>query len=132
MNLVEYHGEVADGGSGPACARTAGSNLFCNPDGNYTLPPFFYGRPLCVCQDSANNTYNCLRVRNDTADFRFCEFADDVNKVEFFNYVADPFGLVNAAPSLDPTVHAALHERMAEAVACKGSAACNAILERPV
>ena len=71
MVLVEYVGETADGGgSDPACAQTGGTDLFCGADGNYSIPPFFYGAPLCVCQDSANNTYGCLRVRTGAANYR--------------------------------------------------------------
>ena len=49
--LVEYHGEGGDGGEGsPVCSLTAGQDLFGGRDGNYTLPPFWYGRNVCVIQ----------------------------------------------------------------------------------
>jgi N-acetylglucosamine-6-sulfatase len=129
MTLVEYHGEVADGGgSDPACSKTRGTNLFCNPDGNYTIPPFFYGEPLCVCQDAANNTYACLRVHNASADFRYCEFADAVGTVEYFDYVTDPYELTNLAPTMAAPLKDALSAKLAAATHCVGTAACEAVL----
>lgn len=133
MVLVEYHGETGNGGgAGPAstnpCNRTGNTLLFCNPDGTYAWPPFWNGNPVCVCQDAANNTYSCLRVRNATSNFRFCEFTDSIGTVEYFDYVADPFELVNLAPTMDPTLQSALHTTLAAATSCKGTGACNAVL----
>jgi N-acetylglucosamine-6-sulfatase len=137
MDLVEYHGETSDGGDGAVCARTHGTGMFCNPDGNYSTPPYFYGAPLCVCQDVANNTYNCLRVYDGAGtgggnNFRYCEFADDAGTVEFFNYTSDPFELSNGAAALDPAFKSALHTRLASAAACIGSAACQTLLTTPI
>jgi len=71
--LVEYHGESWEPLPDSACGATAyDPALACGPDGQYKTPPFFPGRHLCVCQDTANQTYNCLRVRNQTSDFRYC------------------------------------------------------------
>lgn len=128
MTLVEYHGETADGGDGPACARTQGSTLFCNSDGTYSVPPFFNGTSVCVCQDAANNTYNCIRIHNTTANFRYCEFADSVNTVEYFDYLADPNELTNLAPTMNSNLKQALHTTLSKATACQGTTACNAIL----
>ena len=130
--LVEYTGETADGGGGGACSQTRGTNLFCNPDGNYTVPPFFYGEPLCVCQDAANNTYSCLRVRTAAANYRYCEFADDVGTVEYMDELADPFELTNRASALAPAVKAALHTRLAAVHACAGAAQCDPLLATPI
>ena len=131
--LVEYTGETADGGgSAPACAETRGTNLFCGDDGNYTLPPFFYGQPLCVCQDAANNTYSCLRVRTAAANYRYCEFTDDVGRVEYMDEAADPYELTTRPSALAPAVKAALHARIAALHACKGAAQCDPLLATPI
>lgn len=135
MSLVEYHGETADGGGNNAeCSKTGygKSNMFCNPDGQYVLPPFFSGHPLCVCQDAANNTYNCLRVRNATVNFRYCEFSDAVNTVEMFNYLTDPYELVNLAPTMPSGLKTELSTRLSQAVACQGTTTCNAVLSEPL
>jgi arylsulfatase A-like enzyme len=132
MTLIEYHGETADGGGGGPCARTSNTNLFCNPDGNYSWPPYFYGEPLCVCQDSANNTYNCLRIKNDTIDARYCEFNDSVHMVEYFDFTSDPYELNNLASTMDPAWKAALSARLAQAVECVGSKQCQAVLTAPI
>ena len=128
MTLVEYHGETADGGDGPACARTQNSTLFCNSDGTYNVPPYFNGSAVCVCQDAANNTYNCIRVHNTTSNFRYCEFADDVNTVEYFDYLSDPNELTNLAPTMNSNLKQALHTTLNKATVCVGTTACNAVL----
>lgn len=133
MVLVEYTGETADGGgSDPACAQTGGTNLFCGGDGNYTVPPFFYGEMLCACQDSANNTYSCLRVRTGAANYRYCEFLDDAKMVEYADEAADPYELTNAAKGLAPTMRKALSARLAALHACKGAKQCDPLLATPI
>jgi len=133
MVLVEYVGETADGGgSDPACAQTGKTDLFCGADGNYSIPPFFYGAPLCVCQDSANNTYSCLRVRTGAANYRYCEFLDDAKFVEYFDEANDPYELENQAAALAPSVRAALSARLAAVHACVGAAQCDPLLAQPI
>lgn len=134
MALVEYHGETGDGGGDEvACKLTTGSDLFGNPDGPYyEVPPFFNGTAVCVIQDSANNTYNCLRIFDPTgsgSNARYCEFQE---LTEYVDYTQDPYELVNAVAQLTPAVKAAMHDRLAAAVACAGSAACDALLTLPI
>jgi len=132
MGLVEYHGETGDGGAGdPVCKRTAGSNLFGSADGTYNTPPFWNGSEVCVMQDSANNTYNCLRIIDPTtqADARFCEFTE---LTEYVDYSKDPYELINSVGTLAPAAKAAMHDRLAAVATCVGSAACDALLMQPM
>lgn len=142
MVLIEYHGEPwfnsseaqsNDKFAGDICQRTEyDKHLFQFGFQNHTTPPFWYGNPICTCEDSTNNTWNCLRYRNDTSNFRYCEFADSVSMVEYFDYTTDPWGLRNAAQGLPSTLKQSLHQRLAEAVVCKGSGACADVLSRPL
>jgi len=153
--LVEYVGEGGDGGPPRVCPATASSkNLMCNPAGNYTNPPFFFGSDFCLCQDAFNNTYSCLRFVGGAhadaekaqmlspgalphappaaEDFRYCEFKDRDATVEFFDLAKDPYELTNAAGTLDPALKAKLSAKLAAARACKGAAACTAVLSAPL
>jgi N-acetylglucosamine-6-sulfatase len=131
--LVEYVGESSGGGDGAVCARTEGSPMFCGSDGTYRLPPLFNGSAVCVCQDSANSTYQCLRAHTSAGEnYRYCEFQDAANTVEYFDFAVDRYELHNAAATLTPTRKAALSARLAAAKACVGSAACDAVLAQPL
>ena len=72
MVLVEYHGETLNGGAASAaCAATHGTDLWCTSDGReIPTPPFFSGEELCLCIDSANNTFACLRALTAAASYR--------------------------------------------------------------
>ena len=107
--------------------------MFCGSDGTYRLPPFFNGSALCVCQDSSNSTYQCLRAHTAAGEnYRYCEFQDAIGTVEYVDYARDPYELVNAAASLPPAHRAALSARLAAVRGCAGSAACDALLSQPL
>jgi N-acetylglucosamine-6-sulfatase len=153
--LIEYVGEGGDGGPAHLCpATTREKNVICNPAGNYSIPPFIVGEDFCLCQDAFNTTYSCLRFVGGAhadaekaqmlspgalphappanVDFRYCEFKDKVATVEFFDLATDPYELNNTAASLEPAVKAKLSARLAAARACKGAAACDAVLSAPL
>jgi len=126
MVLFEYVGEGGSD-SGP-CSPTLGQPIFCGRDGNYSLPPYFYGNPLCVCQDSTNSTYTCLRYKSDIENYRYCKFIDDVSRREYFDYISDPYELTNIVDNIPQTKKDALDERIAALRSCSGSTACDALL----
>jgi N-acetylglucosamine-6-sulfatase len=153
--FIEYVGEAADGGPPALCPLTHGNAaVYCNPTNNYTEPPYWYGRDVCLCQDSLNNTYSCLRVVSGAdavaeraqmlsptglphappaaLDYRYCEFSDRVGTKEFFNLTEDPYELVNMVDTMDAGLRAALAQRLAALRACKGSAACLPLLTDPI
>jgi len=133
MDLIEYVGEADGGGApAPACVRTANSSMLCIATGAFNLPPSYDGPTICVCQDSTNNTYSCLRAINASVNFRFCEFADAASTVEYFDYASDPYELVNLAPTMNAGLKATLHSRLAEAKACVGAKQCQAVLQAPL
>eukprot|EP00759_Apiculatamorpha_spiralis_P058356 PhF_6_TR9186/c0_g1_i1/m.14333/K01137/GNS; N-acetylglucosamine-6-sulfatase len=131
MALVEYHGEGLGGDMGPGCKATAPyPEMSCWGNSNFSTPPYWYGHDVCACQDCLNNTYNCLRFLNDTHNFRYCEFHDRVHKVEYYDYLTDPYGLTNLAKGMDVQWQTTLHNRLSEAVVCVGSEQCKDALTR--
>ena len=74
--------------------------------------------PDCVCEDSANNTYNCVRTydvnnqkaqsdkthNHPTQNFMYCEFTDAENFVELYNLNNDEEQLTNIKKNADPEV----------------------------
>ncbi|XP_078680909.1 N-acetylglucosamine-6-sulfatase-like [Branchiostoma floridae x Branchiostoma belcheri] len=80
--------------------------------------------PDCVCEDSYNNTYSCVRTLSSRADLMYCEFQDDENFKEFYNLEKDPHQLNNAINTTDPNVLKFMSERLKELVTCYGKT-CN-------
>jgi N-acetylglucosamine-6-sulfatase len=134
INLIEYHGESGDGSAGgdPACAQTAGSTVSCDIRNNFTQPPFIPFSPSyetwCTCQDTANNTYNCVRILNSTQNWQYCEYELENNFVEFYDIGSDPWQLVNLGGSMDPALKSELSGLLASAVACVGKDSCSSVL----
>jgi len=126
MVLIEYTGE--GGSDGGPCAPTLGQPIFCGRDGNYTLPPFFYGNPLCVCQDATNNTYTCLRYKSSQENYRYCKFVDDIGRREYVDYIADPYELKNIEASIPQARKDAMDARIAALRNCAGSKDCDSLL----
>lgn len=152
---IEYAGEGGGGGPRPICARTADDpTLMCNGPNNYSVPPYWFGGDFCMCQDSMNNTYSCIRVvagANATeekaqmlsrtglphappaaTDMRYCEYQDGARTVEYFDYTSDPYELVNKAGVMPPALKAAFSARLAALNACKGAAECSPLLTQPI
>lgn len=49
----------------------------------------------CICEDSVNNTYICLRTFSTDDNSIHCLFQDNESFVEIYNITADPFQLKN-------------------------------------
>jgi len=49
----------------------------------------------CKCQDSANNTYFCIRKLTDTENSIRCQFQDNEDFIEVYDLNEDPYQLNN-------------------------------------
>uniref|UniRef100_A0A8C2GMX1 N-acetylglucosamine-6-sulfatase n=1 Tax=Cyprinus carpio TaxID=7962 RepID=A0A8C2GMX1_CYPCA len=103
--LVEYEGEGSNI-SDPACPLLGPGVSECFPD--------------CVCEDSYNNTYACVRTVSQAANLQYCEFDDNEVFVEVYNLTADPFQLSNIAKSIDQEVLEKMNHRLMMLQSCSG------------
>lgn len=103
--LVEYEGEGSNI-SDPACPLLGPGVSECFPD--------------CVCEDSYNNTYACVRTVAPSANLQYCEFDDNEVFVEVYNVTADPFQLSNIARSIDQEVLEKMNHRLMMLQSCSG------------
>lgn len=79
---IEYEGEAQE--IIDSCPHLNHQNVAqCHPD--------------CVCEDSRNNTYRCLRIINDFLNVLYCNFLDEEEFVEVYDLTNDPYQLVNLA-----------------------------------
>ncbi|XP_077400720.1 N-acetylglucosamine-6-sulfatase [Vanacampus margaritifer] len=103
--LVEYEGEGRNV-SDPACPLLGPGVSECFPD--------------CVCEDSYNNTYACVRTVAPSANLQYCEFDDNEVFVEVYNLTADPFQLTNIAKTIDQEVLEKMNHRLMMLQSCAG------------
>uniref|UniRef100_A0AAR2LTN5 N-acetylglucosamine-6-sulfatase n=1 Tax=Pygocentrus nattereri TaxID=42514 RepID=A0AAR2LTN5_PYGNA len=103
--LVEYEGE-GHNVSDPACPILGPGVSECFPD--------------CVCEDSYNNTYACVRTLSQTANLQYCEFDDNEVFVEVYNLTGDPFQLTNIAKTIDQEVLERMNHRLMMLQSCSG------------
>uniref|UniRef100_A0A4W4HAF3 N-acetylglucosamine-6-sulfatase n=1 Tax=Electrophorus electricus TaxID=8005 RepID=A0A4W4HAF3_ELEEL len=94
--LVEYTGE-GHVPEDPHCPRLGPGLANCFPD--------------CICQDSFNNTYACVRTLKGD-NLQYCEFADNESFVEMYNLTADPYQLENIVKKVDPTLLQTMNQRL--------------------
>uniref|UniRef100_A0A8C6U7E7 N-acetylglucosamine-6-sulfatase n=1 Tax=Neogobius melanostomus TaxID=47308 RepID=A0A8C6U7E7_9GOBI len=103
--LVEYEGEGSNV-TDPACPLLGPGVSECFPD--------------CVCEDSYNNTYACVRTIGPSANLQYCEFDDNEVFVEVYNMTADPFQLTNVARSIEQEVLEKMNRRLMILQSCSG------------
>ncbi|XP_035391424.1 glucosamine (N-acetyl)-6-sulfatase (Sanfilippo disease IIID), b isoform X2 [Electrophorus electricus] len=102
--LVEYTGE-GHVPEDPHCPRLGPGLANCFPD--------------CICQDSFNNTYACVRTLKGD-NLQYCEFADNESFVEMYNLTADPYQLENIVKKVDPTLLQTMNQRLIKLQSCQG------------
>uniref|UniRef100_A0A667ZYQ3 N-acetylglucosamine-6-sulfatase n=1 Tax=Myripristis murdjan TaxID=586833 RepID=A0A667ZYQ3_9TELE len=104
--LVEYEGEGSNV-SDPACPLLGPGVTECFPD--------------CVCEDSYNNTYACVRTVAPSANLQYCEFDDNEVFVEVYNVTADPYQLTNIAKTIDQEILEKMNHRLMMLQSCSGA-----------
>lgn len=103
--LVEYEGEGRNK-SDPTCPLLGPGVSECFPD--------------CVCEDSYNNTYACVRTIAPSSNLQYCEFDDNEVFVEVYNVTADPYQLTNIAKTIDKEVLEKMNHRLMMLQSCSG------------
>ncbi|CAI5636388.1 unnamed protein product [Oreochromis niloticus] len=103
--LVEYEGEGRNK-SDPTCPLLGPGVSECFPD--------------CVCEDSYNNTYACVRTIAPSSNLQYCEFDDNEIFVEVYNVTADPYQLTNIAKTIDKEVLEKMNHRLMMLQSCSG------------
>ncbi|KAG8577988.1 hypothetical protein GDO81_010349 [Engystomops pustulosus] len=103
--LVEYQGE-GENRTDPACPAVGPGVSQCFPD--------------CVCEDSYNNTYACVRTISKDHDLQYCEFDDAEVFVEVYNLTADPNQLTNIAKTIDQEILEKMNHRLMVLQSCSG------------
>lgn len=108
--LVEYTGEGSPTHD-PTCPKLGPGVSQCFPD--------------CVCEDSFNNTYACVRTLDGKQDLQYCEFADNESFVEVYNLTSDPHQLENIVKKVDPSVLQDMNQRLIKLQSCMGNSCRN-------
>ena len=133
---MDYNGEGAHEVPYTSCPGNAEDpafdGMFCHmvplgSTGEFAHPPYYrdHGgtKSWCSCQDSANNTYSCVRALGDGYNFNFCEW--ETGETEFYDLSKDPWNLFNKAAELPEWWTLALKDRLRHLKTCEGYAACN-------
>ncbi|CAL1548211.1 unnamed protein product [Lymnaea stagnalis] len=103
--LVEYFGE--HDGEIPGCPKYTNQGL-SNCDSH------------CVCEDSWNNTYGCIRYETQQESYKYCALQDTDNFVEVYDMRADPYELTNIAKTASPDLLTKLSQNLADLSLCAG------------
>mmetsp|Transcript_28022 Transcript_28022/g.82034 ORF Transcript_28022/g.82034 Transcript_28022/m.82034 type:complete len:433 (-) Transcript_28022:190-1488(-) len=131
--LVEYNGEKWD-----ACAAylandfpdlsfdllSDGLNCGLRGPSSFATAPFWEGtETFSSVQDSANNTYTCVRSINATHDLQYCEWKS--GEIEFFNVAADSWQMTNLVSAMPAGLQAAFRAKLRHLTQCQGQASCS-------
>ena len=82
--MVSYHGEFSTSGVPEECEGIVDDQMSqCLGEWN------------CKCQDSANNTYFCIRKLAQDENSIYCQFLDNEEFIEVYDLNEDPYQLNN-------------------------------------
>lgn len=103
--MVEYRGESKI--TQPDCPNLGAGVSQCFPD--------------CVCEDSGNNTYSCVRTyEHGKNNFMYCEFTDTETFVEVYDLTKDKDQLTNIRGTVDPQFLVEMNKRLIQLTFCSG------------
>ncbi|CAD6187387.1 unnamed protein product [Caenorhabditis auriculariae] len=94
-------------------------NCFIHSPFHWRTPPLWpveFGE-FCFCQNCNNNTYWCLRTKNATDNFLYCEFVTGF--ISYYDMNVDPHQMYNIVYTLDVVVLENLSEQLRRLRKCK-------------
>ncbi|GAB1608379.1 N-acetylglucosamine-6-sulfatase-like [Argonauta hians] len=74
----------------------------------------------CVCEDSWNNTYGCIRNIDAKHNYKYCEFNDNEHFIEVYDLAKDTAEMKNIAKTADPKILLQLSQTLATLSLCSG------------
>lgn len=106
--LIEYKGENSRGYHDVDCPNSYDPHLAeCS------------GEFACKCQDSTNNTYNCIRRISKVYNNVFCIFDDNESYIEYYNITQDPQQLINLGYTMKSGKRHKFRRRLKKLLECK-------------
>ncbi|KAK7788721.1 hypothetical protein R5R35_011011 [Gryllus longicercus] len=107
--LIEYEGEGSKRSISPSCSLPQDNTLAeCSIEAS------------CKCQDSRNNTYECIRHLNRNVNFIYCQFEDREKFVEAYDLVKDPYQMQNIGSTLDSKATKFYKDALQILLKCRG------------
>eukprot|EP01103_Thecamoeba_quadrilineata_P006538 TRINITY_DN16267_c0_g1_i1.p1 TRINITY_DN16267_c0_g1~~TRINITY_DN16267_c0_g1_i1.p1 ORF type:complete len:566 (-),score=47.55 TRINITY_DN16267_c0_g1_i1:35-1666(-) len=120
--LTEYRGTHNSGGynSVSACNLNL-TGVQCMIEHQMPTPPYasLSFQPFCSCQDSRNNSYQCLRIISAAANWQFCEFSG--GEFEFYDIELDEWQVYNQVPTLSHDTIRELSNALSHLSTCRGT-----------
>ncbi|CAI5455579.1 unnamed protein product [Caenorhabditis angaria] len=94
-------------------------NCFSHSSSHWKTPPLWPESlgEFCFCQNCNNNTYWCLRTKNETHNFLYCEFVTEF--ISYYDFNADPHQLINSVYTLEIPILEQLSEQLKNLRKCK-------------
>ncbi|XP_062560664.1 N-acetylglucosamine-6-sulfatase-like [Armigeres subalbatus] len=108
--LIEYWGEGTPETYNPDCPWQKKDKLsLCTVDIG------------CHCQDSWNNTFNCVRHLANDLDIIYCQFKDNEHFTEAYDLANDMYQIENVAYDLLPSIRAKYDLALTNLTQCAGA-----------
>ena len=79
----------------------------------------------CRCQDSANNSYTCLRTLSDSENTLFCQFRSQPDFHELYDLKRDPHQLLNLGKEMSEREIEHYSARLRALEKCRGHKQCS-------
>ena len=83
----------------------------------------------CMCKDSGNNTYYCVRTLTSEENSIYCKFEDKLEFVEMYDLEADPEELFNLANFMTIEERSAYDSKIENLKKCRGADNCKLACE---
>ncbi|UMM41035.1 hypothetical protein L5515_017476 [Caenorhabditis briggsae] len=118
-HYLNYKKKLQTGSLKPKDCSLPQMNCFTHTASHWKTPPLWPEElgEFCFCQNCNNNTYWCLRTKNETHNFLYCEFVTEF--ISFYDFNTDPDQLINAVYSLEIGVLEQLSEQLRMLRKCK-------------